>query len=199
MAADILLYDASEVPVGGDQDQHVELARDVAIRFNRAYGETFVVPQTVRAATAGRIRDLTDPTAKMSKSAPDDAAGVIRLLDDPSVVRRKVLRAVTDSGSEVRYDPAAKPGVSNLLEVLAACTGGDAAALAPAYHSYGALKKDTADAVVATLEPLQSRYAELAADPAEVTRALRLGAERAAAAAAPRLAAATRAIGLAAA
>ncbi|HET7306101.1 MAG TPA: tryptophan--tRNA ligase [Segeticoccus sp.] len=196
MAADILLYGAEEVPVGGDQDQHVELTRDVATRFNRTYGPAFVVPDAVRAPSAGRICDLLDPTAKMSKSAPDDAMGVIRLLDEPAVVRRKVMRAVTDSGSVVRHDAEAQPGITNLLEILAACTGGDAPTVGTAYRSYGRLKRDVADAVVATLAPLQDRYAALAADPAELTRVLAKGAERASAAAAPILAAATRAIGL---
>ncbi len=125
MAADILLYGAERVPVGGDQDQHVELARDVAVRFNREYGETFVVPQLDKAALAARIKDLQQPTTKMSKSDVDDATGVIRLLDPVDVVRRQVMRAVTDSGSEVRHDAAAKPGVTNLLEILAACTDDD--------------------------------------------------------------------------
>jgi len=116
MAADILLYDARRVPVGGDQSQHVELVRDLAVRFNREYGETFVVPELAPAALAARVADLADPAAKMSKSAPAQAAGVIRMLDHPDVVRRKVARAVTDSGSEVGYHPAEKPGVSNLLD-----------------------------------------------------------------------------------
>lgn len=196
MAADILLYGAREVPVGGDQDQHVELTRDVASRFNREYGPTFVVPEAVRAPGTGRIRDLLEPTTKMSKSAPDDAGGVIRLLDEPEVVRRKVMRALTDSAGVVRHDARAQPGVTNLLEILAACTGGDAATVGAAYSSYGGLKRDVADAVVATLAPLQDRFAELAADRAELTRTLAKGAERAAAAAAPTLAAASRAIGL---
>ena len=114
MAADILLYGAHRVPVGGDQDQHVELARDLAIRFNHSYGQTFVVPELHRATTAGRVRDLLTPTAKMSKSDPDEAGGVLRMLDSPDVVRRKVMRAVTDSDGKVRHDEAVKPGVTNL-------------------------------------------------------------------------------------
>lgn len=196
MAADILLYDATHVPVGGDQDQHVELARDVAVRFNREYGQTFVVPELRRAASAARVRDLLDPTAKMSKSAPEDAPGVIRMLDDPEVIRRKVMRAVTDSGNEVRHDSEQKPGVTGLLEVLGACTGSDPRTLGTAYRGYGDLKRDVADAVVAVLAPVQARYAELAADPTAVRQALEVGRERAARAAAPRLAAVTRAIGL---
>jgi tryptophanyl-tRNA synthetase len=196
MAADILLYGATRVPVGGDQDQHVELARDLAIRFNRAYGETFVVPELHRAATAARVRDLAHPTAKMSKSDAEEAPGVIRMLDSPDRVRRAVLRAVTDSGTQVRYDPEAGPGVTNLLEILGACTGADPRALAGRHPSYGALKRDVADAVVAVLAPVQARYAELAGDPAEVDRVLDEGRRRAEAAARPRLEAAALAVGL---
>ena len=196
MAADILLYGAHRVPVGGDQDQHVELARDLAIRFNRTYGQTFVVPELHRAPAAGRVRDLLTPTAKMSKSEPDGAGGVLRMLDSPQVLRRKVMRAVTDSGDEVRHDAVAKPGVTNLLEILAACTGTDPVEAAAGYSSYGELKKDTADAVVALLEPVQRRYAVLGADPRRVDKLLDAGRRRAAAFAAPRLDAAMRAIGL---
>lgn len=196
MAADILLYGAHRVPVGGDQDQHVELARDLAIRFNRAYGPTFVVPELHRAPAAGRVRDLLNPTAKMNKSDPDDSGGVLRMLDSPQVLRRKVMRAVTDSGGDVRHDEAAKPGVTNLLEILAACTGAVPAEVAACYSSYGELKKDTADAVVTLLEPVQRRYAELAADPGRVGALLEAGRDRAAAFAAPRLDSAMRAIGV---
>jgi tryptophanyl-tRNA synthetase len=196
MAADILLYGATRVPVGGDQDQHVELARDLAIRFNRAYGETFVVPELHRAATAARVRDLAHPTAKMSKSDAEEAPGVIRMLDSPDRVRRAVLRAVTDSGTQVRYDAEASPGVTNLLEILGACTGADPQALAGQHASYGALKRDVADAVVAVLAPVQARYAELAGDRAEVDRVLDEGRRRAETAARPRLEAAALAVGL---
>ena len=196
MAADILLYGAERVPVGGDQDQHVELARDVAVRFNREYGETFVVPQLDKAALAARIKDLQQPTTKMSKSDVDGATGVIRLLDPVDVVRRQVMRAVTDSGSEVRHDAAAKPGVTNLLEILAACTDDDPVRLATTYSSYGELKRDVADAVVAVLEPLQRRYAELAGDPAMLDALFAAGRDRAVAAAAPTLERAAAAMGL---
>src|SRR5262245_16328577 len=141
MAADILLYDTDAVPVGGDQDQHVELARDLAIRFNTRYGETFVVPRLARAAIGARIADLVDPARKMSKSDPDQAAGVSRMLDEPDVVRRKVMRAVTDSAGTIRYDPDGQPGVANLLDILACCTGEpDPAAIASGHDAYGALK-----------------------------------------------------------
>jgi tryptophanyl-tRNA synthetase len=196
MAADILLYDAHRVPVGGDQDQHVELARDLAIRFNTIYGETFVVPQLCRAPAAGRLRDLVTPSAKMSKSAPDEATGVLRMLDSPDVLRRKVMRAVTDSEREVRHDEVTKPGVTNLLEILGACTGTPAVEVATRYASYGDLKKDTAEAVVALLEPVQQRYAALAADPRGVDELLEAGRDRAAAFAAPRLEQVMHAIGL---
>ena len=196
MAADILLYGARTVPVGGDQDQHLELTRDLALRFNREHGEVFVVPELHRAALAARVADLADPTRKMSKSAPDTAMGVVRMLDTPEVVRRKVMRAVTDTDGAVRHDPVAKPGVSNVLELLAACTGGDPVALAAGYTSYGALKADVADAVVATLEPVQQRYAALVADPGAVREALDLGAGRAREHAEPRLRAAMTAVGL---
>ena len=180
MAADILLYDTDVVPVGGDQDQHVELARDLAIRFNTQYGETFVVPQLARAAIGARIADLADPTRKMSKSDPDDAAGVIRMLDAPDVVRRKVMRAVTDSGGAVRYDPGTQPGIANLLEILACCTDEpDPTRIASGYDSYGALKRAVADVVIDTLRPIQKRYAELAADPEYVDGVLADGAARA--------------------
>ena len=196
MAADILLYGAHRVPVGGDQDQHVELARDLAIRFNRTYGQTFVVPELQRATTAGRVRDLLTPTAKMSKSDPDEAPGVLRMLDSPDVLRRKLMRAGTDSDGEVRHDEAAKPGVTNLLEILGACTGRLPADVAASYTAYGNLKRDTAGAVVAVLEPVQQRYAALAADPNGVDELLEAGRDRAAAFAAPRLDSAMRAIGL---
>jgi tryptophanyl-tRNA synthetase len=123
MAADILAYDTDVVPVGGDQDQHVELVRDVAIRFNRAYGDTFTVPRTQRAPLGARIADLAEPVVKMSKSTPDEAPGVIRMLDDEATIRRKVSRAVTDSGQRVVHDRERQPGVANLVEITAVCTG----------------------------------------------------------------------------
>ncbi len=196
MAADILLYDSESVPVGGDQDQHVELARDLAVRFNREYGETFVVPGLTRAALAARVADLVEPSAKMSKSAPDSAMGVIRMLDSPDLIRRKIGRAVTDSDNDVRYDPRAKPGVSNLLDILTAIRGGPAEDAATEFTSYGALKAACTEAVVATLEPIQRRHAELMADRTELAAALRSGAERALATSAPVLARARAATGL---
>jgi tryptophanyl-tRNA synthetase len=178
MAADILLYDAAEVPVGADQKQHVELARDLAGRFNARYGETFTLPVAVNPPVAARLRDLTAPEAKMSKSSASDA-GVLLLLDEPETLRRKVMRAVTDSGDEVRYDPAGKPGVSNLLDVLAGCTGGDPRLLATGFDRYGELKAAVADAVVATVAPIRQRAVALGAEPGYVRKVLRTGAERA--------------------
>ncbi|MEY4229199.1 MAG: tryptophanyl-tRNA synthetase, partial [Actinomycetota bacterium] len=138
MAADILLYDADEVPVGDDQRQHLEITRDVAIRFNSRFGDTFVVPKAAVPKAGARVMDLQDPTSKMSKSSTTDA-GLVNLLDPPSVIAKKFKRAVTDSDSEVRYDRAAKPGVSNLLEILSACTGESPEALADRYTQYGPL------------------------------------------------------------
>jgi tryptophanyl-tRNA synthetase len=195
MAADILAYGADEVPVGNDQVQHVELTRDLAVRFNQRYGHTFVLPRATLPGVAARVMNLQDPTSKMGKS-DDSGAGVVYLLDEPDVVRKKVMRAVTDSGREVEYDREARPGVANLLEILAACTGGNPEGLAGVYESYGALKKDTAEAVVEVLRPVQARHRELCADPAYVEGVLRDGAEKARAMARPTVDAAYRAIGL---
>jgi tryptophanyl-tRNA synthetase len=196
MAADILLYDTEQVPVGGDQDQHVELCRDLALRFNRRYGDTFVVPQLARAALAARVADLADPHVKMSKSAADSAGGVIRMLDDPTVIVRKIGRAVTDSHCEVRYDPDSKPGVSNLLDILAALEGSSAVDVAARYSSYGQLKADCASAVVDELVPIQRRYADLIAAPGDLDALLAAGAQRAREQAGDVLSRAKEAVGL---
>ncbi|MFF5131965.1 tryptophan--tRNA ligase [Streptomyces syringium] len=195
MAADILAYGAHEVPVGDDQVQHVELTRDLAVRFNQRYGRTFTVPKAVHPAVAARVMDLQDPTSKMGKSHAE-TSGIVYLLDEAEVVRKKVMRAVTDSGSDVAYDREAQPGVANLLEMLAACTGGKPAELAEGYTSYGALKKDTADAMVELLRPVRQRHAELCADPGYVDGVLRDGAERARELARPTVDAAYAAVGL---
>ncbi|MEU5364692.1 tryptophan--tRNA ligase [Streptomyces sp. NPDC005925] len=195
MAADILAYGADEVPVGDDQAQHVELTRDLAVRFNQRYGPTFVVPRATVPSVAARVMNLQDPASKMGKS-DDSGPGIVYLLDEPDVIRRKVGRAVTDSGREVVYDPEGRPGVANLLEILAACSGGDPVELAGAYPSYGALKKDTAEAVVEVLRPVQERHRELCADPGHVEGVLREGAERARGMARPTVDAAYGAIGL---
>ncbi|TBO56243.1 tryptophan--tRNA ligase [Streptomyces kasugaensis] len=195
MAADILAYGTHEVPVGEDQAQHLELTRDLAVRFNQRYGPTFVVPKATHPQVAARVMDLTDPTSKMGKSN-GTTAGIVYLLDEADVVRKKVMRAVTDAGRDVVYDRAERPGVANLLDVLAACTGGEPAELAGAYTSYGALKKDTAEAVVELLRPVRERHAELAADGGYVDSVLRAGADRAREMARPRVDAAYRAVGL---
>ncbi|MFF5759542.1 tryptophan--tRNA ligase [Streptomyces longwoodensis] len=195
MAADILAYGADEVPVGDDQAQHVELTRDLALRFNQRYGGAFVVPRATVPKVAARVMNLQDPTSKMGKS-DDSGPGIVYLLDEPEVVRRKVVRAVTDSGRDVVYDREERPGVANLLEILAACTGGEPGALAGAYGSYGQLKKDTAEAVVEVLRPVRARHQELCADPGFVEGVLRAGAEKARAMARPTVDAAYRAIGL---
>ena len=192
MAADILLYRPTRVPVGDDQRQHVELTRDLAMRFNATYGVVFTVPSIVTPATGARVMDLADPTRKMSKSVA--GPGSVLLLDPPDVVRRKVARAVTDSDTgpdAVRADREAKPGVTNLLDVLAACGGS-----ADGITTYGALKAAVTDAVVAVLEPLQARYAELAADPAHVDEVYASGSARCREVAHPVLSAARSAMGL---
>ena len=195
MAADIVLYDTDEVPVGEDQRQHVEITRDIAIRFNSRFGPTLVVPKAVIPKAGARVMDLQDPTSKMSKSAASDA-GLIKLLEDPASVLKKFKRAVTDSESDVRYDRNAKPGVSNLLEINAAATGRTPDDVAKDYTQYGPLKIDTGDAVVALITPIQARYRELLNDRAELARLLRLGADKARAVASVTLARAYDAVGL---
>jgi tryptophanyl-tRNA synthetase len=178
-AADILIYRAHYVPVGEDQRQHIELTRNLAQRFNGRYGETFVVPDAYISKEGAKILDLQDPSAKMSKSLPD--AGTVNLLDDPAVIARKIKRAVTDTGTDIRYDPQAKPGVSNLLVILSGFTGATIASLESEFagQGYGRLKNAAADAVVAFAEPFGKRVAQLLADPAELDRVLARGAERA--------------------
>jgi len=195
MAADILLYDADDVPVGDDQRQHVEITRDIAIRFNHRFGDTFVVPKAVHPKAGARVMDLQDPTSKMSKSAATDA-GIIYMLDDNATIEKKFKRAVTDSDGEVRYDRENKPGVSNLLDILSACTGTPIESLASSYAQYGPLKKDTGDAVISVVEPVRTRYHELMNDRAELARLLRIGNDRARAVAAATLARAHASIGL---
>ncbi|MDP1820889.1 MAG: tryptophan--tRNA ligase [Acidimicrobiales bacterium] len=194
-AADILLYDTDRVPVGDDQRQHLELARDLAERFNSRYGSTFIVPEHAIAPVGARIMDLQEPTRKMSKSV-DAPQGTLLVLDPPEVITKKIKRAVTDNDGEVRYDPEAKPGVANLLSILAGITGGDPAELADRYEQYGPLKADTADAVVEALRPLQERFSELSSQPQEVDRIIARGAAKAQALAAPTLAKAMLAMGL---
>ena len=180
MAADVLLYDTDLVPVGEDQRQHLELARDVAQRFNARFADTFVVPEPMIPKATAKIYDLQDPTAKMSKSASTEA-GLIALLDDPNVTAKKIRSAVTDSEREIRYDPVAKPGVSNLLTIQSAVTDTDVDKLVEGYagRGYGDLKKDTAEAVVEFVTPIKARVDELLADTAELEGILAAGATRA--------------------
>jgi tryptophanyl-tRNA synthetase len=177
-AADILLYDADAVPVGDDQRQHVEITRDIAIRFNFRFGETFVVPEAVTPRVGARVMDLQNPLSKMSKSA-SSAAGLIELLDPPDVIARKFKRAVTDSDNEVRFDREGKPGVTNLLEILGSATGAAPTELAEKYTQYGPLKTDAGDAVIELLAPIQARYRELVDDRGELASLLRKGSAKA--------------------
>jgi tryptophanyl-tRNA synthetase len=187
MAGDILLYQTDIVPIGDDQRQHLELARDVAERFNARFGKTFVVPEGVYPEVGARIMDLQEPTKKMSTTG-GTAQGTVRLLDDLDTVRKKFRSAVTDSGREVRRGDD-KPGVTNLVDILSAVTGEPPGAIEVRYgdSGYGHFKTDVGDAVAAALEPIQARYRELRGDPAELTRLLALGAEKAHAASAPTL------------
>jgi tryptophanyl-tRNA synthetase len=195
MAADVLLYDADQVPVGEDQRQHLELCRDLALRFNHRYGETFVIPEATLPKVGARIMDLQRPTNKMSKSA-ESPQGTVLVLDDPATIERKFKRAVTDTGTDVAFDPEKKPGVSNLLSILGAATGRGPREVAEGYSQYGPLKADTAEAVVELLRPLRERYVELAADPEAVRATLARGADKAQAVASATLARAREAIGL---
>jgi tryptophanyl-tRNA synthetase len=197
MVSDILLYDTAEVPVGDDQRQHVELARDVAIRFNGRFGETFVVPKATFPTVGARVMDLQQPDRKMSKSE-DSPQGTILVLDAAKAIEKKIKSAVTDSGSEVRHDRETKPGVSNLMEIYGAVTGKSLVDVEREFDGkqYGAFKVAVADAVVEYLRPVQARFAELAADPGEIDRRLALGAAAAETIAEPVLARASKAAGL---
>ena len=189
MAGDILLYRTDAVPIGDDQRQHLELARDIAERFNARFGETFVVPLGVYPEVGARIMDLQEPTRKMSTTG-GTAQGTIRLLDEPDVIRKKFRSAVTDSGREIRRGDD-KPGVSNLIDILSVATGKTPGEIEVAYADagYGRFKTDVGEAVVALVEPIQRAYGELRADEGALLRLLDAGAEKAAAAAAPTLAA----------
>ncbi len=195
MAADILLYDTDRVPVGDDQRQHLELSRDLAIRFNSRYGDTFVVPEAAIPKIGARVMDLQHPTKKMSKSE-DSPQGTILVLEDLDAVAKKIKRAVTDTDTDVRFDPSEKPGVSNLLSILSACTGNAPESLADSFTRYGDLKTAVAEAVVETLRPIQERFAELAADPTGTAAILASGADKARSIAGPVLERARTNIGL---
>jgi tryptophanyl-tRNA synthetase len=178
MAADILLYQAAVVPVGEDQSQHLELTRDIAQRFNALYGDTFVMPETSLPTVGARIMGLDDPTLKMSKSAKG-ANHAVNLLDPPGKIRKTIMRATTDSNPAVEF-PSLGPGVANLLNIFQAFSGWSEQEMQAHFEGmrYGELKKQVADLVVAQLEPLQRRYAEITAEPGYVARILREGAER---------------------
>jgi tryptophanyl-tRNA synthetase len=195
MAADILLYDASAVPVGDDQRQHLELARELAIRFNNRYGETFVVPDAAIAGTGARVMDLQHPERKMSKSV-ESPLGTIGLLDSDEEITRKIRRAVTDTDGEMRYDRVAKPGLANLLDLLAAATGRTPDDVASGYTRYGDLKNDVAAALCELLRPVRERRAALEGDPGYVDAVLERGTARAHQVAAGTYARAAAAIGL---
>jgi tryptophanyl-tRNA synthetase len=188
MAGDILLYQTDIVPIGDDQRQHLELARDVAERFNSRYGETFKVPRGVYPEVGARIMDLQEPTKKMSTTTSSEQ-GKVLVLDAPEAIRKKFKTAVTDSGREIRYVPDEKPGVSNLLEILSVATDTPIPELETTYDGkgYGDLKTDVGEAVVELFRPVRERYEELRADEAELRRLLAVGAEKAREASAPTL------------
>jgi len=188
MAGDILLYQTDLVPIGDDQRQHLELTRNVAERFNSRYGETFTVPSGVYPEEGARIKNLQEPERLMSTSA-GNPQGVVRIVDEPDVVRRKFKTAVTDSEREVRHDPAAKPGISNLIEIMSVATGESISAIEGRYDGagYGDFKQEVGEAVVSLFAPIQARYADLRADEGELLRLLALGADKAREASAPTL------------
>ena len=188
MAGDILLYQTDIVPIGDDQRQHLELSRDIATRFNARFGETFTVPEGVYPEAGARVMDLQEPTKKMSKSFGTEQ-GKVLMLDDPDTVRRKVKRAVADSGRDVKHDQAAKPGISNLIELMTVATGESIEEVEVRFdgHGYGAFKEAVGDALVELLAPIQAGYRELRADPAEIQRLLALGADKAREASTPTL------------
>ncbi|MFF7246567.1 tryptophan--tRNA ligase [Embleya sp. NPDC008237] len=187
--ADILLYQADAVPVGEDQRQHLELTRDIAQRFNSTFGETYVVPKPFIVKETAKIVDLQDPTIKMSKSA-SAPKGIVNLLDDPKVSAKKIRSAVTDTGTEVRFDETGKPGVSNLLTIHSALSGTSIAALEERFagRGYGDLKKEVAEVLVEFVEPFQDRVRTYLDDPDELDRVLARGAEKARAVASETLA-----------
>jgi tryptophanyl-tRNA synthetase len=188
MAGDILLYQTDSVPIGDDQRQHLELARDIAERFNTRFGETFKIPDGIYPGVGARIMDLQEPQKKMSTTG-GTAQGTVGMLDPPDAIRKKFKSAVTDSGTDVRHDPDEKPGVSNLIEIMSVATGDPIEAVEARYDSggYGRFKQDVGEAVVALLEPIATRYEELRADPGELVRLLGSGAEKAREVSAPTL------------
>jgi tryptophanyl-tRNA synthetase len=194
-AADILLYDSEEVPVGDDQRQHLELARDIAERFNNRFGETFRVPKGVQPTVAARVMDLQEPTRKMSKSV-SSPLGTILLFDQPSEIERKISKAVTDTDGDVRFDWETKPGISNLLEILESFANESPQAIASRYTRYGDLKKDLAELMIESLTPLRKRYEELIESPADLYAVTDRGALKASEVAGPIYRRAAHAMGL---
>jgi tryptophanyl-tRNA synthetase len=190
MAGDILLYQADQVPVGEDQRQHLELTRTLAQRFNHRFGKTFTLPGAYILAEVAKITDLDNPTAKMSKST-SSPQGIIDVLEDPASIRRKIARAVTDSGTEVRADDEAKPGITNLLRIYSALTGESVDDLERRYAGlgYGAFKKDVGEVVADTFAPIRERTEEMLADDAQLDKLLAHGAARARSVAGPTMAA----------
>lgn len=180
MAADILLYQSEVVPVGEDQRQHVELTRDLALRFNSRFGDTFTIPEVAIVKETAKIFDLQNPTSKMSKSA-ESHAGVIWLLDEPGVTKKKIMRAVTDADGGVVFDRENKPGVANLLTIYSVLAGRTIESLETEYagRGYGDLKKGLVEVVLGTFDPIRQRVAELIGDPAELDRVLAANAARA--------------------
>ena len=191
MAGDILLYDSHEVPVGDDQRQHVELARDIAIRFNRIYGDTFVVPEPMIPEIGARVMGMNDPTVKMSKSYAHIRGHAVRMLDEPKEIERTIKRAVTDSGSDIAFsDDPDKAGVNNLLGIYKVITDKSQNEVESDFadaRGYGDLKSRVAEVVIDALAPIQQRYYEFMDDPAELDRMLARGAESAAAVATPKM------------
>ena len=198
MAGDILLYQSDLVPVGADQKQHIEIARDIAIRFNNAYGETFKVPEGFIPKFGARVMSLQDPSMKMSKSDPNPN-GFVAIMDDPSVIMKKFKRAVTDSDTFIAFDPENKPGVSNLLSIYTSFTGltMDEAVKHFDGLGYGSLKTEVAEAVIAGLEPVQNEYKKILSDKAYLEKIMADGAEKASAQARKTLRKVYRKVGLA--
>jgi len=191
MAGDIILYDADEVPVGEDQKQHVELSRDIAARFNRIYGDTFVIPEPVIPEVGGRVMGLNDPSVKMSKSYSHIRGHAIRMLDEPQEIQRSFMRAVTDSGNEIRFsDDPEKAGVNNLLSIYKVVTGKSEDDVEKDFESargYGDLKKAVAEVVIGELSPIRQRYNELISDVTELDNLLAVGSQRAESISGPKL------------
>ncbi len=195
MAADIVLYDTDRVPVGDDQRQHIELTRDLAVRFNSRYGATFVVPEPSIPTVGARVMDLQHPERKMSKSV-DSPLGTVNVLDSPDEIAQKVRKAVTDTSAKMAYDPDAQPGLANLIELLAASTSRTIDDIVATYPNYGSLKADVVEALTEVLRPVKARHEELRGDPSAIAQLLEKGAAKASSVASVTLRRAQQAIGL---